>query len=523
MVHEMLTKEPSKLRDAHAELQADDSAAAGAAAAGDAVAFGYCTATVTVWATDLASAEEQLTQVERLITGEGFTVHRETINAVEAWLSSVPGHVHANIRRPLLSSMNIAHIMPHTALWGGPEQNAHLQGPPLLYGVGAGATPFRLSLHDGDVGHTLLIGPTGSGKSTAVALMALQFRRYPGAQVFAFDKGQSLRCATLAVGGQWYALGADAGVRLQPLRYLDEAGEPTWAAEWLGQLVLHEAGVLTPHDKAELWQAVASLATAPPGQRTLTGLVALLQSTTLREALRPYTVAGAFGGLLDADEDTLGAGPWHCFELEALLQTPSVIPAVVTVLAHQVQRRMTGAPTLFITDEFLHYMRHPAFVTWLDDYLKTARKANGSLLASIENLADAAQSPLAMALANSCVTKIFLPNARATAAALAPFYRGYDLNERQIALIAQAIPKRQYYYHSRQGCRLFELELGPVALAFCGASSKEDLRQMTALSAADPADFPRAWLAYKALDWAAALLQPSLTPDEEGVSYAMAP
>lgn len=51
------------------------------------------------------------------------------------------------------------------------------------------------------VGHTLVVGPTGAGKSVLLALMALQFHRYPGAQVFAFDFGGSIRAATLAMGG----------------------------------------------------------------------------------------------------------------------------------------------------------------------------------------------------------------------------------------------------------------------------------------------------------------------------------
>lgn len=36
--------------------------------------------------------------------------------------------------------------------------NRHLNGPPLLVAATDGATPFRLNLHHGDVGHTLIVG-----------------------------------------------------------------------------------------------------------------------------------------------------------------------------------------------------------------------------------------------------------------------------------------------------------------------------------------------------------------------------
>src|SRR5690625_2024970 len=91
-------------------------------------------------------------------------------------------------------------MIPLSAVWAGPERDEHFGYAPLLYARTEGSTPFRLSLHVGDVGHTLVVGPTGAGKSVLLALMALQFRRYANSQVFAFDFGGSIRAAALALG-----------------------------------------------------------------------------------------------------------------------------------------------------------------------------------------------------------------------------------------------------------------------------------------------------------------------------------
>src|SRR3546814_15851406 len=70
----------------------------------------------------------------------------------------------------------------------------------------------------------LIVGPTGAGKSVLLALLALQFRRYPDSQVYIFDKGFSARAAVLALGGAHHALGLgseDEGgkaIAFQPLR-----------------------------------------------------------------------------------------------------------------------------------------------------------------------------------------------------------------------------------------------------------------------------------------------------------------
>ena len=80
-----------------------------------------------------------------------------------------------------------------------------------LYGATAGSTPFRLNLHVGDVGHTLIFGPTGAGKSTLLATLS---RRSSGATRTrasrAFDKGRSLFALAHAAGGAHYDLAGDS-------------------------------------------------------------------------------------------------------------------------------------------------------------------------------------------------------------------------------------------------------------------------------------------------------------------------
>ncbi len=167
--------------------------------------------------------------------------------------------------------------MPLSAVWAGPERNAHLDGPPLMVTRTDGATPFRLVTHVGDVGHTLIVGPTGAGKSVLLALMALQFRRYPKLAVFFFDKGRSARATILGLAASTTISGAMARSRSSRCAHRRPAMR-AWAAEWIGGLLMHEKLEITPEVKETVWSALASLACAPLEQRTLTGLSVLLQS-----------------------------------------------------------------------------------------------------------------------------------------------------------------------------------------------------------------------------------------------------
>ncbi len=507
LLRETIFQQESPLVDTDASNKAADADAALQELGSDHVAFGYVTTTVTVLDADPVVADEKLRRVERVIQGRGFVTIPETLNAVDAWLSSIPGNAYANVRQPIVSTLNLAHMMPVSAVWAGPQRNDHLDGPPLIVTRTEGATPFRLVTHIGDVGHTLVAGPTGMGKSVLLVVLVKQFRRYPGSRVFAFDMGRSMRATILGLGGEHYDLGADGGMAFQPLARIDQEGYRTWAAEWVEGRLLHEGVAASPDDKAAIWSALGSLAGAPVEQRTMTGLSVLLQSNALRQALAPYVLGGAHGKLLDADHDRLGKADVQCFEMEELMHSPAAVQAVLRYLFARFDERFDGAPTLLILDEAWLFLDEPAFAARIRQWLKTLRKKNVSVIFATQSLADIKDSSIAPAIIESCASRIFLPNPQATEPQIRTIYAGFGLNSRQIEIVATAVPKRDYYYQSRLGNRLFDLDLGPATLAFAGASTPQDQRDIDRilLDAGVPG-FAGAWLRHRGLDWAADLL-----------------
>ena len=515
ILKEVMTNEASTLLDSDASNKAADADLALQELGADYAGMAYVTATVTVWDRDPAIAAEKLRLVEKIIQGRDFTVIPEGMNAIEAWLGSLPGQTYANVRQPPISTLNLAHLIPLSAVWAGPERDGYFGAPPLLYGKTEGSTPFRFSLHVGDVGHTLIVGPTGAGKSVLLALMAMQFRGYREAQVFAFDFGGSIRAAAIGMGGDWQDLGgmladdAEDGVQLQPLARIDEPAERAWAADWLATIIVSEGVTVDPLAKDRLWSALGSLASAPVAERTLTGLAVLLQDQTLKQALAPYCVGGAWGRLLDAEAERIGDAVVQAFETEGLVGAASAA-AVLSYLFHRIGDRLDGSPTLIIIDEGWLVLDSPGFAQQLREWLKTLRKKNASVVFATQSLADIETSSIAPAIIESCPTRIFLPNDRAAEPQIAAIYERFGLTERQIEILSRATPKRDYYCQSRHGNRLFELGLGEVALAFAAASSKADqLRIADIVNEHGPAGFAAEWLRHRGSAWAIDLLLPS--------------
>jgi type IV secretion/conjugal transfer VirB4 family ATPase len=522
ILKEVMTNEASSLIDTDANNKAIDADAALQELGSDLIGEAFVTATITVWDENPRTANERLRLVEKVILGRDFTCMVETVNAVDAWLGSLPGHVYANVRQPPVSTLNIAHMIPLSAVWAGPARDAHLGAPPLFFARTEGSTPFRFSLHVGDVGHTLVVGPTGAGKSVLLALMALQFRRYAGSQVFAFDFGGSIRAAALAMKGDWHDLGgalsdsASEPVALQPLAMIDDAAERGWAAEWIAAILARETIDMTPEAKDHLWSALSSLASAPTDERTLTGLSVLLQSQSLKRALQPYCLGGPFGRLLDAEAERLGATPVQVFETEGLIGTGAA-SAVLSYLFHRIEGQLDGRPTLLIIDEGWLALDDEGFAGQIREWLKTLRKKNASVIFATQSLSDIDGSAIAPAIIESCPTRLFLPNERAIEPQITAIYRRFGLNDRQIEILARATPKRDYYCQSRRGNRLFELGLDEFALAFTAASSKSDQAMIERVLTEHGREcFVTGWLAARGLGWAADLI-PGLIK-QEGLS-----
>ena len=488
------------------EMASDAEEAIGLASSGD---VQFCLYNTAILCADENEdrLDEAVALVMKTVRNLGFACRLETVNAVEAWRGSLPGDGYRNVRRVLLHTLNLADLLPITAVWAGSKHNPSPlmphHSPPLLCAATNGATPFRFNLHVGDLGHTLMIGPPGAGKSTFLGLTTAQWFRYPRAQVFAFDKGYSLLALTAAAGGEFYDIGGEmTQLAFCPLQHLNSPGDVAWAVDWLESLCTLQDFKTTPRERNALNEAVNLLLRSPT--RTLTELCASVQDTEVREALHYYTLGGAMGHLLDAEVDMLGDGRFLTFETEHLMNMgEKAVVAVLLYLFHRIEQRLDGSPTLVPLDEAWIYLRHALFRERVRDWLKTLRKLNGAVLLSTQNLSDIFNSPIRDVVLESCPTKVLLPNAEAGNPASRQFYESIGLNDREVDIVRTSIPKRQYYVVSPLGRRLIALGLGGVALSFVGVNSREERQSIEKTIAEHGAHWQSEWLRMRGInDWA---------------------
>jgi type IV secretion system protein VirB4 len=147
-------------------------------------------------------------------------------------------------------------------------------------------------------------------------------------------------------------------------------------------------------------------------------------------------------------------------------------------LFRRLERSLRGQPAAILLDEAWLMLSHPVFRDKIKEWLRVLRKANCLVLMATQSLSDAINSGLLDIIKDSTASKIFLPNPNAEDQDGGALYRRFGLNDREIEIIAGATPKRDYYYKSDEHQRIFDLALGPLALAFVGVSDKESVSQV---------------------------------------------
>ena len=495
--------------DQHADLMMTDALEAQAEAAAAHVRYGHFTLAVVLSGENREQVLIYANETRKELQNQGLAARVETFNALEAFLGSLPGHGYYDVRKPLLHSMNVAHLSTFSTTWSGEENHPSPLYPPNspahMFCVSSGRTPFRFNTFADDVGSAIVIGPTGSGKTVLLNTMALQDFRYPDMQVFYFDKDYGAYATSKAVGGEHYDLlgehdsNTDTRLSFYPLGGIDgtNADEVGWAADWL-ELLLEQQGLsVTPEQRSYVMQAINRLVESD--SKTLTELL-IPQDKELQMALKYYQLGGASGGILDGNQDSLRGSRFQVFEQSHLLKKgDKLIVPTLSYIFRQIEQRMDGRATKIYIDEAWVNLMNALSLEQVEDWLRTIRKKNGALILATQSLLEINNSSIRDLILESCPTKIFLPNPEAVNAGTRKHYETIGLSDRQIELIAKAVRKKDYYFVSSLGQRIFDLDLGPFALSLVGINGKKNRHRINKLVSVHKENWVSEWLRERGL------------------------
>lgn len=466
--------------------------------AGD-VSYGYFNMTILALGNTARDANRSADVIASTLRAGGYTITRERQGLMSAFLGSLPGNSKAQLRKYLASSANIADLAPIRTISRG--ENRHALFTKVLgrevpahvrfmtpYGV-----PYDFNTHAQDLGHTVVIGGSGSGKSTVMALLTAQFQKFYPCQCFTFDKDHSMALLTTLLGGTCIDMAnpQSSSIRINPIKRMLTDGEELALLRWLDVLLSSSDYTLSPEDKEELSGAIQGLKALGEANWRLGTLYSLLNGTNKRLALRlaPFVdrseregsyAKGAFSDFFDNDEDAFSLSSLVCFETGKLLETKEIAAPFMDYAFYCIEKRLDGmTPTMIYVEESWYMLSNPRFEDKINDWLRTFRKKRAFVVFATQSPEEFQRLKSWSAFVTNVPTRIFLRAINDSMSATAPILRElFNLNDAQLGLLSSAVPKRDYLLLKPGMTRLVQASMPKVMIAINEGTTREDFRQL---------------------------------------------
>jgi type IV secretion system protein VirB4 len=434
----------------------------------------------------LQSLDDHVAQARALLADAGMTVAREDLALEAAYWAQLPGNFGYRPRKAPITSRNLAAMANFHNFPTGRATGNHW-GDALAMLISSAQSPYYFSLHasdpadpDGgsrkDTGHSLICGPTGSGKTVFIGFMVAMLARQGVTQVL-FDKDHGLEILVRALGGEYLPLRNGRPTGFNPLQLPETPENLEFQKQWLRCLVRGFAP-LTVREEFDLDHALRGTLALEPARRRLSRLIEFTDVTRAegvhaRLARWCESTGGDYAWVFDNPEDVvvrrLGSRPIIGVDVTEFLNNDLVRAPISLYLFHSVRALLDGRRFVCWADEFSRLLDDAAFEQFAKDGLKVWRKLNGVFCCATQSPSDAIRSGIARTIIEQTATKVFFPNPDADAD---EYRNGFGLTAREFLLIKERL---------EPGSRMFLVKQGHCSVV-CGLDLKGFGAELTVIS-----------------------------------------
>ncbi|MES2676777.1 MAG: VirB4 family type IV secretion/conjugal transfer ATPase [Pseudomonadota bacterium] len=407
-------------------------------------AFGNHHCTVLCIEDSLKSLESALSMAIVEMANVGVNAVRERLNLEPAYWAQLPGNAAFAVRKSIVNTLNIASFASFHNYPSGKRKANHWGNAVTVFNTVSG-TPFFFSFHVRDVGHTMVIGPTGAGKTVLLNFLCAQAQKFNG-RLFFFDKDRGAEIFLRAIHGTYMTPETSKPSGFNPFQLEDNATNRSFLVEFLRTLVTYDNDKLSPEDLDKLGEAVNGNYKLPQKQRKLSNLAPFMGiggPGSLAGKLSMWHGLGSHNKLFDNEEDVIDfdSNRIFGFEMGEMLKDRYALGPVLLYLFHRIQKSLDGRPTMIVLDEAWALIDNPIFAPKIKDWLKTLRKLNTCVIFATQSVEDAAKSSISDTLVQQTATQIFLPNLKATDV----YQKVFMLSEREFSLVKTTDPASRFF------------------------------------------------------------------------------
>lgn len=454
------------------EMLVDDSAGAMVRQLGDALTeievnghfFGMCSLTLALHGEESRGILTATAEAMKVLAAHDGRMFEETYNLLNAWLSIVPGNGAFNVRRLALLETNAADLSFLFTQDTGSRRSPHLRGEALAVFETPSRQPYYYNLHVDDVGHTLVLGATGSGKSFLLNFLITHLQQYDPITVV-LDLGHSYRKLATLLAGSYLELGLrHQEVTINPFDLERPTPEQLHFLHAFTKVLLEgEDGYrLSDIEDRETYEAIENLFVLDHAQRRLFTLANLLPRR-LGGRLHRWIDGGRYASMFDNPRDTLTMERLQFFDFESMRDYPSLLDPLLFYVLHRFSERLhapadIGALKVCVMDEAWMPIQHPTVRAYVRNGLKTWRKWNGAIIMATQSIDDFASVDLVRAVTESCPTRLLLANPSMDRSQYGELFQ---MNDMELDALESLMPRQEVLLKRAGIAKVLRLRVDP--------------------------------------------------------------
>ncbi len=464
----------AKLGEALVELQSDG------------IPWGELAASLSLHAATTRQLEEIDSAVVKIFAGRDIKILREGWGQLSAWFARLPGQpASRQLRRMPVSAGTALCCAPLFAPARGHPQSKHLDAPALATFETRARTLYDYDLFNGaDVGHSVILGSTGSGKSFLLNFLLVNALRY-SPRIAILDLGGAYRHLTALLGGSYLRLDGEVGsAALRPFSMKKSKRTLLFLTGWIGRLLQLGGYEASGEDTTEIQSRLEDLYNLAQSKRRMSGLVETLPAR-MKPAMTRWTQGGQWGRVFDPAPGTkggIGSGDWQVIDLSGAAEHPDLVSAALTYCLEKLRLQIEsddeiGRLKLLVVDEAWKFLAEPATANYLAEAARTWRKRNAALVLATQSVADVVGGAASAALIESMPNRLYLSNRDLSDEAAA----GLQLTKAEAELIRGLLPKREMYACNAAGAEVLTLAVDRRSYWLYTSNPRESEKRAEAL------------------------------------------
>ena len=452
--------------------------------------------TLAVYGTSMRALRDHMSVARAALADTGMVAAREGAALEAAYWSQLVGNFAWRARPAPITSLNFAAFSPFHTFPAGQASGNHWGDAIALLKTSA-RSPYFFNFHKGDLGHTLIIGPSGGGKTVLLNFLMAQAEKTGARQIF-IDKDRGAQIFVQASGGTYLALHNGIATGFSPLKALtDCAPDKSFLSIFIRQLVRADGKPISVQEERRIEDGINAVMKLPAADRSLSALRSMLgmkDASGVGARLEKWTSEGSLGWVFDNPTDSMTLDAQFLgFDMTDFLDNADIRTPVMLYLFHRIDLALTGERMIICIDEFWKALGDEAFRRFAQDGLKTYRKRNALMVFATQSPADALKSDISHSILEQVATKIMLPN---PFGARSDYVDGFALSEAEFKLVREDLSPESHKFLVKQGhdSVVVELDLSGLDDALAVLSGRAETTAQVDEIIAEVGSDPAIWL-----------------------------